>query len=171
MRKGAVFIGKVILLLLSYIGVAKYVSICTYGEADEAYLKKNRESTKFRSYYNTLVSWMELLQNKDTIARYFSKDDSVAVYGMGKIGELICKELLENGINVSYGIDENNSGESMTTGLHVYSAEKKDLPEVDYIIISITYLSDSIIPELEKVSSAKIITIDEIEEKLWGDKK
>lgn len=151
-------------------GIKRILSTYIYKETDDAFLKKNMESAKFHGYYNTLISWMELLQNGKTIAGFFSENDTVAVYGMGKIGELICQELQKHNVKLLFGIDGNSSGINKKTGLKVYSANAEKLPEVDFIVISITYLSDKIIPKLEKISSAKIITIDELQETIWRDK-
>ena len=163
-------VSRMVLPLFITAGIAKYLSVHIHKKEDQAYLKKNEESIKFRGYYNTLISWMGLLQNGSTIAEYFSESSSVAVYGMGKIGELICRELMENGIQVSYGIDGNASGENLATGLQVYLADKKNLPEVDFIVVSINHLADSIIPQLEELTSAEIITIDELLEAVWDEK-
>lgn len=167
MQRGIAAVKRFALPLFAVIGAAKCTSKYIYQKTDQAYLKKNKESIKFHGYYNTLVSWMGLLQNNITVAEYFSENSKIAVYGMGKIGELICHELMENGIQVSYGIDGNASGENIATGLHVYSMDNNKLPEVDVVIVSISHLSDGIIPELEIKTSAKIITLDEILDSLW----
>ena len=105
---------------------------------------------------------MELIQNNQKIADYFKKEDVIAIYGMGTIGEFISSELLKNNRNVICGIDKNIAGKNMKTGLKIYSMEDCQNIKIDYIIISIPYLADEIVPMLNKDNSLRIVTIDEV---------
>lgn len=157
---------KVIMFFLYTIGIIYITSVYTKDKMDQIFLKEHKEVAKFRSYYNTFIQWMLLIQEGKTIADYFEAKDRIAVYGMGKIGELISCELLKKKRNVVYGIDKNNTSKNMKTGLEVYSVEDISGIEVDYVIISIPYLADEIVPMLYKYKSVKIVTIDEVVESL-----
>lgn len=157
---------KIIILFLYTMGIIYITSIYTKDKMDQIFLKKHNEAAKFHSYYNTFIQWMQLIQEGKTIADYFEAKDMIAVYGMGNIGELISCELLKKKRNVVCGIDKNNTSKNMKTGLEVYSVEDISSIEVDYVIISIPYLADEIVPMLHKYKSVKIVTIDEVVEAL-----
>ena len=151
-----------IIYFLFIIGIYYIVSLHLKNKMDQILLKKNGEAVKFHGYYDTLVQWLKLIQNEKSIADYFNVDDSIAIYGMGHIGEMIYYELVTNKINVVCGIDKNNYGKNNKTGLEVYLIDDIKSLNIDYIIISISYLADEIVPMLENVKKVKIVTIDEI---------
>lgn len=155
-------IRKILINILWIMGIVCIISLFIKNKTDEIFLKKSEEADKFHSYYNTLVKWMELIQNNQKIADYFKKEDVIAIYGMGTIGEFISSELLKNNRNVICGIDKNIAGKNMKTGLKIYSIEDCQNIKIDYIIISIPYLADEIVPMLNKDNSLRIVTIDEV---------
>ncbi len=157
---------KVIVFFLYTMAIIYITSIYTKNKMDQIFLKEHKEVAKFRSYYNTFIQWMLLIQEGKTIADYFEVKDRIAVYGMGKIGELIGYELLKKKRNVVCGIDKNNTSKNIKTGLEIYSVEDISSIEVDYVIISIPYLADEIVPMLHKHKLVKAVTIDEITETL-----
>ena len=61
-----------------------------------------------RNYYVTL-EWLALKIRKKSLAEYLLERDihSVAIYGMGYLGELLWEDLKDTSISVAYGIDRN----------------------------------------------------------------
>lgn len=151
-----------ILLLIVYtVGIRAIITRRIYKKADEQYLQEYKRTIRLQAYYNTFAPWLDAKIAGVNIAGYFEDTDKIAVYGMGKIGRLLCKELLVNGKNVVCGIDQNISGIDWETQINVFSYNE-ELPEIDYIVISIAYLADDIVPLLESRGSYKIITIEEV---------
>lgn len=154
--------------ILFIIGIGFSFCCCMVKQKDRFYVlyqKLHKDYVKHKSYYRTYTMWMNLLQTNHSIAEYFTCTDRVAVYGMGKIGENICRELSVHGINLVCGIDKNSIGENKTIGLTVYPPNVQ-LPDTDYIIISVAYLADVVAGAINVSSGVKILTIDELIEKI-----
>ena len=162
-----------ILILVSIIFLIIYFYYYINKQKDRyynMYEKVYKQLVKQKSYYITYTKWMQLIQARHSISEYFNSSDRVAVYGMGKLGENICKDLAANNINLVYGIDKNNIGTNKATGLPVYAPDSI-LPEADCIVISVTYLADEITEESGISSCVKIITIDELIEKILNSEE
>lgn len=81
---------------------------------------------------------------------------TVAVYGMGMLGNHLVKELELENLVLSYGIDKRK--ESKRYSFPIYSLDD-DLPEVDVIVISISYAYEEIEREIHNKMSCDIIDI------------
>lgn len=131
-----------------------------WKKADSDYITEYRKTMKFKSYYNTLIKWMKLKNSEKNICDFFDKNVSIAVYGMGEIGKLICYELKQGEKNLKYGMDQNNYGYDSTLDLIIYSSDA-DVVKVDYFIISMSNMADKIVPSIED-KAVHIMTIDEL---------
>ena len=69
-------------------------------------------SNNYRNYhylFRIMCQWMNLKNNKIEISDWIKTIgwESVAIYGMGEMGQALLVELKSNNINVVYGIDRN----------------------------------------------------------------
>lgn len=161
---------RILLLFVYTVGIRTVITRRLYKKADEQYLQEYKRTVRLQAYYNTFAPWLDAKIAGVNIGGYFKDTDKIAVYGMGKIGRLLCKELSANGNNVVCGIDQNISGMDWDTRIKVYSCDE-ELPDIDYIVISIAYLADDIVPLLEDRGSYKIVTIDEVLNAIRGGAK
>ncbi len=69
-----------------------------------------RTLADYRKRNTYLEMWMDLETGGRSLADYIRNNyESVAVYGYGKFGRFLCRELMTNRINVEYVLDRNAS--------------------------------------------------------------
>ena len=110
-----------------------------------------------------LIRWLQLAQEKKSLAEYFEQNEyqTVAVYGMKEIGVLLCNQLRQEGIDVQYAIDKN--ADKINADIEIVKPTSK-MPEVDVIIVTATHYFDSIYIELQELTEAEIVSITDV---LW----
>lgn len=88
--------------------------------------------------------------------------DSVAIYGMGELGERIVDDLLMNtSINVLYGMDKNANNKKMT--IPVYTLEQaKEIEKPDIILLTTYTKDDSLKKMIENEMKTKVYSLEEI---------
>lgn len=122
--------------------------------------EKNRMIHKQDEMLKTYEKWMNKIQEKRSLASYFATNhyDTIAIYGMGRIGKQLYRELLTSDIQVEYGIDR-----SVTyyDRIPCYSPCDR-LPDVDLIIVTVPDEANDIIEDLKKKVSCPIQTINDI---------
>lgn len=130
-------------------------------EKIESERKIQARCNKFLNYYTMLTLWMKIKHQKRSLAEYFAKRniESIAIYGMGEVGQRLCEELLENQITIKYAIDKN-----MNTPFYDIAIKKPNdtLESVDLVIVTATYEYDVIQKELENTFSCPIVSLNEI---------
>lgn len=112
------------------------------------------------SFYNLLSKWMELELSGESLADklILSGKRNIAIYGAGKHGELLYRDLLQNKkVKVCYFIDNKLAGQKHH-GIKVY-APKDELPQVDAIIVTPYLELDSISSELNNPNRFDIISL------------
>ena len=111
--------------------------------------------------YRFLHNWIEKNINCDNLEKSLLEKGyiNIAIYGMGDIGKLICKELEKTEISVKYGIDRNSKNIKST--IKLYGLEEK-LPEVDAVIITISHDFDNIRNILIKKYDYEIVSLFDI---------
>ncbi len=129
---------------------------------------KNKEKRiqKNRIYINLMCDWMEknLLGIRISDRINGIKANKVAIYGYGRIGKLLCKQLLNDGVEVTCILDkmkkENDSNN--TKEIDIYSL-KDDYPNSDIIIVTPFLEFESIVEDIRKKDiSSKIISVQEL---------
>jgi len=132
------------------------------------YIKKEDEKRnllqkvdKFKQYYNLLNQWLSLKQQNKKMSDYLLKREinSIAIYGLGNIGELLHQELKETNVEVAYAID--NCSDDMYSELKVYNLQD-NLPEVDLIIVTAVFDYESIKNHLNKITSINVQSLEDI---------
>lgn len=116
---------------------------------------------KLSCYYNILMQWIILSKNKKELAGYFIDRgiNTIAVWGKGKICELLLKEL--NGKIKVLSIIESNPIEKYYFDIPVINI--KDLPEkVQLIVIIPAYDWRKIKKKIDREAKCDVIAIDKL---------
>ncbi len=132
------------------------------GKRAKEQLQKEREKAdKHLELYLVLYQWIKLQQEGKNIARYFQKNgyNTVAIYGMSYMGELVYRELRNSDIKVSYGIDKNRTG--TFDEIDIYTMDSA-LGKVDVIVVTAVTYYDEIKRELKSKVKCPIISLDDV---------
>lgn len=127
------------------------------GAAGSGYLgtkqveQKAEKVDKFKSYYNMLNQWLILKQEGKNLLEYFEQNNykTIAIYGMGEMGNRLYDELKDSKIEVKYAVDRNAA--DTYSELNIIDAED-DFEEVDAIVVTAVFAFS----EIESVISEKI---------------
>ena len=123
--------------------------------------KKEERLNKFIKYFALLDRWLWLkLQNKN-ISIYFEEQGyhSIAIYGMGEIGNRLFEELSRfSSIKVEYAVDKN---EKKFQAVPILSLED-ELPNVDVVVVTNNYIFEQIYEILKKKTTCPIVSIDDV---------
>ena len=121
---------------------------------------------KYRAYNYVLKTMLKLKQNKMDLASFFIERgiENLAIYGLTDVGEMLCGELSDSGINILGYIDKNARFEGREkSGIKIYTNPEKILSECDCVVV--TPLVDHYeIKEYLKlyIDERKIFTIAEV---------
>lgn len=123
--------------------------------------RKDARINKFVGYFNLLEQWMSIKEGDKVVSTYFEKNGyyKIALYGLGKIGNHLLKELEGTDIQVSYAIDAR--GEKLNTDIVVYTPDD-EIPDVDVIVVTATFDYDNIKNVLEEKTDIQVISIDDV---------
>lgn len=123
--------------------------------------QKAEKVDKFKSYYNMLNQWLILKQEGKSLASYFSDNsyNTIAIYGMGEMGNRLYDELKDTSVQVKYAIDKDAA--STYSELEVLDPED-DFPEVDAVIISAVFAFDEIEENLADKFTCPIISLEDV---------
>lgn len=140
---------------------------CTMGILGQDYLKnkiireKDKEIKKYKDYYHLLNQWFIIKEDKKLLADYFEKQGykTIAIYGMGELGNHLLNELKETSIEVKYAIDKNINSTAGDTNLRTINDEFEC---VDAIIVTAIFAFDEIRQTLSEKCSFPIISLEEV---------
>lgn len=129
--------------------------------SQDAIAEKDQKINKFKNYYNMLNEWLYLKQNGTSLDTYFKKNDynSIAIYGMGEMGNRLYDELKQSNIEVKYVIDKNAT--SVYSELEVLDPEE-EFPEVDAIVVTATFAFDEIENSIENKVNCPIVSLEDV---------
>ena len=129
--------------------------------SQDAIAEKDQKINKFKNYYNMLNEWLYLKQNGTSLDTYFKKNDynSIAIYGMGEMGNRLYDELKQSDIEVKYVIDKNFT--SVYSELEVLDPEE-EFPEVDVVVVTATFAFDEIENFIENKVNCPIISLEDV---------
>lgn len=129
--------------------------------SQDAIAEKDQKINKFKNYYNMLNEWLYLKQNGTSLDTYFKKNDynSIAIYGMGEMGNRLYDELKQSDIEVKYVIDKNAT--SVYSELEVLDPEE-EFPEVDAIVVTATFAFDEIENSIENKVNCPIVSLEDV---------
>lgn len=123
--------------------------------------RKSKEIDKFKQYNYILNQWLILKQEGKFLEKYFIDNNysSIAIYGMGEMGNRLYDELMNTSITVKYAIDK--AVGSIYTELDVLGIED-ELEEVDVIVVTPAHAFDSIAKSLKDKVGYPIISIEDV---------
>ena len=127
-----------------------------------------KENERYKSYWTILESWLCLKEKNIRFERYFLNKEirTIAIYGMGLMGRHLFSELAGSNVQVAYGIDQ--QGQNLNRDLCIYRPDET-LPNVDAIVITVTFSYRDIVNMLEKKGFANIIILKDILSELEKD--
>lgn len=137
------------------VGTYAYLSKLTEKDYKEQLQKKE----KFKSYYTILERWLMLKQEGKSLEDYFIKSgyNTVAVYGMGKMGSRLIKELEETDIKIKYCMNS----DAPTVDINMNEVEKVNLTDVDAVVVTAVFALDEIRGKLAELE-CPVISIEEV---------
>ncbi|RDU22806.1 hypothetical protein [Anaerosacchariphilus polymeriproducens] len=154
MKKGCVAILSTVLGAVAGAATSKVIS-------DKTINQKAEKVDKFKSYYNMLNQWLLIKQEGKSLESWFIENEykTVAIYGMGEMGNRLYDELNNTSINVKYGIDKNAG--ATYSDLEVCSLDDC-LEEVDVVIVTAIFAFDEIEEEIGDIILAPIVSLEDV---------
>jgi hypothetical protein len=123
--------------------------------------QKTEKVDKFKNYYNMLNQWLMLKQEGLSLEKYFTDHNikTIAIYGMGEMGNRLYSELKDSAVEIKYAIDK--TADSIYSELAVCSLDD-ELNEVDAVVVTATFAFDSIREQLEEVCDYPVISLEDV---------
>ena len=117
---------------------------------------------RFEVGFHIFNKWLKLKCEGKTLFPYFCDNEisTIAIYGMGALGERLFEELNETEVKVLYGIDRIANKKSVK-GLKIIGLNE-ELVNVDAIIVTPVQDFYSIEEMLESRTAADIISLEDI---------
>lgn len=137
------------------------------GAAGSGYLgnkqveQKAEKVDKFKGYYNMLNQWLILKQEGKNLSEYFKENNykTVAIYGMGEMGNRLYDELKGSDIEVKYAVDKNAA--STYSELEVIELED-DFDTVDAMVVTATFAFDEIEEKISDKVDFPIVSLEDV---------
>lgn len=122
---------------------------------------------KYKSFLEIFDKWLYLKRSNSFSIVDFLKEkgiESVAIYGFGLIGKQLYNELIDDNVNVVYGIDRyvGQYGNDLT----IYRPEDDQWAETDAIIVT-AYEEEKVYEYIKPKTNAIVLRFSEIMEHLW----
>lgn len=150
-------------LLTGVVGVAGIiVGAATMGSIKGRTVDAKAEKIdKFKSYYNMLNQWLILKQEGKSLEQYFIENGykTVAIYGMGEMGNRLYDELKDSSIELKYAVDQNAA--NTYSELEVFEKED-DFEDVDVMIVTAIFAFDEIEEQLNSKVDFPIISLEDV---------
>jgi hypothetical protein len=123
---------------------------------------KKAVDDKDKRYLQLFDKWMILMERGDAIEQFFKEKNikEIAIYGYGNIGKHLVTQLSDSDINIKFVIDRRKDS-IIVNSIPCYQPSD-NLPSVDAIVITPICEYTEIKNALNEVTSAKIISIEDI---------
>ena len=132
-------------------------AMCEDVSQEENIAQRNKKNgaAKLTVFYEILLQWVENEINGHCIADILKEEgiNTVAIYGMKELGELLLSELKKAGLDVRYIIDRRK--EEICLDMPVYDSEDF-LPEADAVIVTAVHYYEEIRRALKNKRDWKI---------------
>lgn len=125
-------------------------------------LNQERENTaKCMENMKTFNKWVNVLHEGKVIADYLKKNQiqTVAIYGMGILGERLLDELIISEVNVVCGIDRNLRKKYKNL---IMRSPDDTFQDVQCIIVTAVFYYTDIKSNLEQRTTARVVSLQEI---------
>lgn len=128
------------------------------GKAVDA---KAEKVDKFKGYYNMLNQWLILKQEGKSLEQYFINNGykTIAIYGMGEMGNRLYDELKGTSIQVKYAVDQNAA--STYSELEVID-KNEGFEDVDVMVVTATFAFDEILEEVSGKVDFPVISLEDV---------
>lgn len=128
-------------------------------QGKEEIKRLNSRCDKYKFFYKSFERMLNLRLDGKTVSKYILDRNykSVAIYGLGMIGKILVKILMEESVNIVYGIDQNKYKDRFFK-FPVYTLQD-ELKNVEIIIITVESGFLQIKDELEKRVQADIVSV------------
>lgn len=123
--------------------------------------KKDEKVNKFKDYYNLLNRWLIVKHEGKSLEQYFIDNGykTIAIYGMGELGNRLYEELKNTNITIKYAIDKEAG--STYSELEIINIED-ELEKVDVVIVSAIFAYEKIEKELQQLIDYPIISLEDV---------
>lgn len=157
--------GKVIGSILGIGAVAGGVAgIAHYSKKT---INKSEElQGRYKAYYQLTNQWLMNKNENKSMKSYLADNDikSIAIYGMGTLGELFYSEIKDSGVEVKYFIDKN--ADTLYYGIDDIAVVGLDdigrQDDVDAIIVTPIFDFDAIESDMEDITDISLISLEDI---------
>ena len=152
---------SVILFAVGFI-VACIMLMCIQKVKNVIETDKNRDQErKLYEFYFLLTKWMMARQKNRTVGDYLKNNsiNTVAIYGMKELGEILLHELETSGVKVEYLIDK--SADSIFADIKIVKPND-NLEEVDAVIVTAIHYYNDIKNDLSKKLACPILSLEDI---------
>lgn len=151
MKKGKVFAVASVIGAVAGVGYLKEKKVS----------QKQAKVDKFKGYYNMLNEWLALKQAGKSLDEYFKQNNykTVAIYGMGEMGNRLYDELKTTDIEVKYAIDKNV--ETVYAELEVKEIDD-ELPDVDVVVVTATFAFDDVVECIQDKFICPIVSLEDV---------
>lgn len=135
-----------------------YSCVNLMDERDGSTIELEKKLQKSVMFYWVLTRWMDLKIRGYGIVDILNKLKirNIAVYGYAELGQLLCSELVNTKVQVSYLLDKRVK-ETGIENLPVYIPQG-GLPEVDAVVVTAVYYFDEIEKDLLQMGYQNIIS-------------
>lgn len=135
-----------------------YACVNPTDELDNSVVELEKKLQKSVLFYWVFTRWMDLKIRGYSIADILNKLEihNIAVYGYAELGQLLCRELIDTKIHISYLLDKRVK-ETGIENLSVY-VPQRGLSEVDAVVVTAVYYFDEIEKELSQMGYQNIIS-------------
>lgn len=118
---------------------------------------------RFEIGFQILSQWLYLKQNGKTLIPFFEDNfiESIAIYGMGVLGERFYQELKDSEIKIDYAIDRFADLKNKPW-LTCYSLNEEHLPDTDAIVVTPVQDYWAIVELLERKTDVPILSLQDI---------
>lgn len=142
--------------------VACIMLMCIQKVKNAIEMDKNRDlERKLYEFYFLLTKWMMARQKNKTVGDYLKNNsiNTVAIYGMKELGEILLRELETSGVKVEYLIDR--SADSIFADVRIVRPDE-DLEEVDAVIVTAIHYYNEVKNDLSKKLSCPILSLEDL---------
>lgn len=134
---------------------------------EKSIIDKEKSLMPYKIYYYILTKWLEKKISGESIADKLLNDnfDNIVIYGMGKLGELLYRDLITSKkVKVKYTLDK-NIDERKIKEFNTKKINNINIEDVvNVIIVTPMHAFDNIKSELKSIynDEVKIISIDDL---------
>ncbi|SHI41791.1 Glycosyltransferase sugar-binding region containing DXD motif-containing protein [Clostridium cavendishii DSM 21758] len=115
----------------------------------------------FKNNYELTIKWINYLLDEKLLLEKLGVYKNIAIYGNGYLGRLFKKQAYKENIDIKLIIDGAFNGDNYD-GIRVIKPQNITTEKIDLIVVTPTYHFEEIKAKLNKLTNAKIISLEEI---------